>query len=114
MLEKMSDFFNRRLDGYEEHQLHAIEQAETFYPITAEYLPASAGARVLDLGCGTGLELGYYFALNPAAEVTGIDLAGDIFIYPFIFIHVCYMKTIILRHPSLPALAAPLLSPASS
>ena len=47
MLEKMSDFFNRRLDGYEEHQLHAIEQAETFYPITAEYLPASAGARVL-------------------------------------------------------------------
>lgn len=77
MLEKMSDFFNRRLDGYEEHQLHAIEQAETFYPITAEYLPASAGARVLDLGCGTGLELGYYFALNPAAEVTGIDLAGD-------------------------------------
>lgn len=44
MLEKMSDFFNRRLDGYEEHQLHAIEQAETFYPITVEYLPASAGA----------------------------------------------------------------------
>ena len=35
MLEKMSDFFNSRLDGYEEHQLHAIEQAETFYPMTA-------------------------------------------------------------------------------
>lgn len=77
MLEKMSDFFNSRLDGYEEHQLHAIEQAETFYPITAKQLPAKAHARVLDLGCGTGLELGYYFALNPTAEVTGIDLAGD-------------------------------------
>ncbi len=77
MLEKMSDFFNRRLDGYEEHQLHAIEQAETFYPLTAQYLPANPHARVLDLGCGTGLELGYYFARNPTAEVTGIDLAGE-------------------------------------
>lgn len=77
MLEKMSDFFNNRLDGYEEHQLHAIEQAEIFYPSTAKYLPSKAHARVLDLGCGTGLELGYYFALNPTAEITGIDLAGD-------------------------------------
>ena len=30
---------------------------------------------VLDLGCGTGLELEYYFPRNPAARVTGIDLA---------------------------------------
>lgn len=77
MLEKMSDFFNNRLDGYEEHQLHAIAQAEVFYPFTAQHLPAKARARVLDLGCGTGLELGYYFARNPTAEVTGIDLAGE-------------------------------------
>lgn len=77
MLEKMSDFFNHRLDGYEAHQLHAIEQADVFYPFTARQLPAQACARVLDLGCGTGLELGYYFALNPTAEITGIDLAGD-------------------------------------
>lgn len=77
MLEKMSDFFNSRLDGYEKHQLHAIEQAETFYPMTANYLPAKPHARVLDLGCGTGLELGYYFDRNPTAQVTGIDLAGD-------------------------------------
>lgn len=77
MLETMSDFFNSRLDGYEEHQLHAIAQAETFYPATANHLPAAPHARVLDLGCGTGLELGYYFALNPTAEITGIDLAGD-------------------------------------
>lgn len=32
---------------------------------------------MLDLGCGTGLELGYYFARNPTAAVTGIDLAGN-------------------------------------
>ena len=34
------------------------------------------GAKVLDLGCGTGLELEYYFRLNSTAMVTGIDLAA--------------------------------------
>lgn len=77
MLERMEDFFNSRLDGYEEHQLNAIAQAQAFYPLTARHLPQTPGARVLDLGCGTGLELTYYFALNPTARVTGIDLAGD-------------------------------------
>lgn len=75
MLEKMDEFFNRRLDGYEAHQLYAIEKAWEFYPKTAEYLPRKESANVLDLGCGTGLELEYYFAQNPTARVTGIDLA---------------------------------------
>ena len=30
---------------------------------------------VVDLGCGTGLELGEYFKLSPSAKVTGIDLS---------------------------------------
>lgn len=77
MLEKMDDFFNRRLEGYEEHQLQAIDQARTFYFLTAACLPKEEAARILDLGCGTGLELGYYFELNPTARVTGIDLARD-------------------------------------
>ncbi|MBO4763982.1 MAG: class I SAM-dependent methyltransferase, partial [Candidatus Methanomethylophilaceae archaeon] len=34
-----------------------------------------AGKRVADLGCGTGLELGYYFETVPTARITGIDLA---------------------------------------
>ena len=75
MLEKMGAFFDARLEGYEEHQLTAIEGAREFYPFTAGLLPAEPGARVLDLGCGTGLELEGYFARNPAAAVTGIDLA---------------------------------------
>lgn len=75
MLEKMDEFFDSRLDGYEEHMLSAIEGAGEFYPFTAEQLPMQSGARVLDLGCGTGLELKYYFAKNPHASVIGIDLA---------------------------------------
>ncbi|MBQ8814508.1 MAG: class I SAM-dependent methyltransferase [Lachnospiraceae bacterium] len=75
MLEKMGDFFDNRLIGYDEHQLTCIESAQEFYPFTADLLPKEAGASILDLGCGTGLELGYYFAVNPSAKVTGIDLA---------------------------------------
>lgn len=75
MLERMDEFFDSRLAIYDEHQLDAIASARDFYPFTAELLPREPGARVLDLGCGTGLELEWYFQLNPTARVTGIDLA---------------------------------------
>ena len=76
MLEKMSDFFEARLDRYDEHMLTNIESASKFYPFTANQLPTAAGCRILDLGCGTGLELGEYYLLNPSARVTGIDLSS--------------------------------------
>ena len=37
-------------------------------------MPAGENAKVLDLGCGTGLELEEFFLVNPNAKVTGIDL----------------------------------------
>lgn len=75
MLEKMGAFFDARLDGYEAHQLNNIDSAREFYPFTAHCLPTEPGTKILDLGCGTGLELNSYFPLNPEAEITGIDLA---------------------------------------
>jgi tRNA (cmo5U34)-methyltransferase len=75
MLEKMGEFFDARLDGYEEHQLTCIDSAQEFYPYTASCLPQKTDSRILDLGCGTGLELAYYFEKVPTAKVTGIDLA---------------------------------------
>ena len=74
-LERMDDFFAARVDGYDEHMRTTIEGASRFYAYTASLLPAGKGARVLDLGCGTGLELEEYFRLNPEADVTGIDLS---------------------------------------
>lgn len=75
MLEKMDKFFENRLSDYDEHMLTSIEGADEFYKYTASLLPRNTGAAVLDLGCGTGLELGEYFALNPEAHITGIDLS---------------------------------------
>lgn len=75
MLEKMGPFFDRRLDNYDEHQLNCIDSAREFYPFTAGCLPQGKAVSVLDLGCGTGLELEAYFQSNPTAKVTGIDLA---------------------------------------
>ena len=71
----MSDFFENRLDGYDEHMMTAIESSNEFYPFTAKCLPTEENCRLLDLGCGTGLELEEYFSLNPFAAVTGIDLS---------------------------------------
>lgn len=75
-LEKMGAFFEARLHGYEEHMLRNIESAGEFYPFTAEALPDAPGTRVLDLGCGTGLELRWYYRKNPTAKITGIDLSA--------------------------------------
>ena len=61
MLEKMDAFFEARLAGYEEHMLNNIESAVEFYPFTADCLPDIPEAKILDLGCGTGLELNWYY-----------------------------------------------------
>ncbi len=75
MLERMDVFFENRLKGYDEHMLTDIAGAREFYRFTALQLPMEAKSEVLDLGCGTGLELEEYFKLNSGAHVTGIDLS---------------------------------------
>lgn len=75
MLEKMSEFFENRLEMYDEHMLTEIEGADEFYPFTANQLPKEKNAQILDLGCGTGLELEFCFSINPTAKITGIDLS---------------------------------------
>lgn len=75
MLERMDIFFENRLRGYDEHMLKNIEGAGEFYKFTAEQLPMKPESEVLDLGCGTGLELEEYFLLNSDARITGVDLS---------------------------------------
>lgn len=68
-LEEMSDFFTKRLDNYEEH----MSIWEKSYQVFAETLPSECQT-ILDLGCGTGLELDKIWKSNPDIQVTGVDL----------------------------------------
>lgn len=71
-LEEMADFFSKRLHDYEQHMAVWKKSYEAF----AALLPTDC-QNILDLGCGTGLELDQIWQLNPAIAVTGIDLCQD-------------------------------------
>lgn len=68
-LEEMADFFTKRLHDYEEH----MSVWEKSYQVFAEILPSHC-RKILDLGCGTGLELDQIWKKDPDIEVTGVDL----------------------------------------
>jgi SAM-dependent methyltransferase len=72
-LEPMRDFFTARLDEYEDHMLSTAYNKEGYMKLAA-LLPENAHA-LLDLGCGTGLELDEILKTRPHLRVTGIDLA---------------------------------------
>ncbi len=67
----MGAFFNARIDGYEEHMLR---EGNNIYVEVAQLVPKTSSLKLLDLGCGTGLELDEIFKVNPTVQVTGIDL----------------------------------------
>ncbi len=75
-LEDMGNFFARRLSGYENQMLVNVEGCKDGYKVLAENIPDNT-ENLLDLGCGTGLELDEIFKLKPNISVTGIDLSAE-------------------------------------
>ncbi|MDR1267060.1 MAG: class I SAM-dependent methyltransferase [Holosporales bacterium] len=73
-LEKMDEFFASRLHEYDNHML-SIEELPEAYRKLAQLIPTDTQT-LLDLGCGTGLELEEIFKLHPHIAVTGIDLTS--------------------------------------
>ncbi|NMP38084.1 MAG: methyltransferase domain-containing protein [Clostridiales bacterium] len=76
IIEKMEDFFAARADGYDEHMLCEVEGCREGYKLMAQLVPSGAHS-LLDLGCGTGLELDEIFSVMPDIDVTGIDLTQE-------------------------------------
>ncbi len=76
ILEPMSDFFAARVDTYDEHMLNNVEGCKEGYIKMSELIPQGSET-LLDLGCGTGLELDEIFKRFPSLSVTGIDLCAD-------------------------------------
>ena len=72
-LEKMSDFFTARVAGYDEHMMTEVKGCKEGYIKLAELVLRDT-AKILDLGCGTGLELDEIFKRLPHVSVVGIDL----------------------------------------
>lgn len=68
-LEEMGSFFAKRVGDYEEHMTVWRDS----YQWMARLIPGEARS-LLDIGCGTGLELDEIFRLRPDIRVTGIDL----------------------------------------
>lgn len=68
-LEEMDGFFTARVGEYEAH----MALWEEAYCRFAGLLPQGC-KNILDLGCGTGLELDKIWMKNPEIAVTGVDL----------------------------------------
>ena len=75
-LEEMDEFFANRIEGYDEHMVGRVKGLHRAYPAAAEALAKALGDgdKVLDLGCGTGLELDALWAIRPDVHVTGVDM----------------------------------------
>ena len=74
--EPMAAFFNARAATYDEVHIGHISGGIATKELCAQFLPEGT-CDILDLGCGTGLELPAIFARFPQARVIGIDLAED-------------------------------------
>ena len=76
-IEEMAAFFGKRAEGYEDHMRSFLDM-DAFYGAVAGAFPQSGESlNILDLGCGTGLEIRYLFQRMPHARITGIDLAEE-------------------------------------
>ena len=75
-IEGMREFFAARVREYDDHMLNSVEGCREGYIKMAQLLPESA-QKILDLGCGTGLELDEIFKKLPKVKVTGIDLTPE-------------------------------------
>lgn len=70
--EEMAGFFRSRIGIYEDRHLGRWAKE---YEQIADYFPSDP-LSLLDIGCGTGLELASVFRRFGQVEVTGIDLSG--------------------------------------
>jgi tRNA (cmo5U34)-methyltransferase len=73
--EKMGDFFDSRADGYDEHMLSGVGGNISYKKLGGFFPKTNEALSILDIGCGTGIELGYIWENVPNAFITCLDIS---------------------------------------
>jgi len=72
--ELMGDFFDIRAEGYKEHMF--LDGGEENYRKLGSFIPkTNEPVKILDIGCGTGIELNHIWSQAPNAHITCLDLS---------------------------------------
>ncbi len=74
-IELMDEYFDSRVDVYDIiHQQTGISWGKQIRDIISEYIPKEK-CKILDLGCGTGLELEEILKKSPNSEIVCVDVS---------------------------------------
>ncbi len=75
-VEPMADFFDKRVDIYEKHMEGCVADFSGFYETISKPIPKTDESLIiLDLGCGTGLELASIIKKAPNALLVCVDVS---------------------------------------
>lgn len=74
--EAMASFFDVRAEGYDAHMRHNCDLDRLYGAVAAQLPETHEPIAILDLGCGTGMELHSVFRRAPNARITCIDVSA--------------------------------------
>ena len=76
--EEMGAFFDQRAEGYDAHMRQNLADAQTYYRELARPIEQTLEPlKIVDIGCGTGLEIPAILEKAPNAHLTCIDLSAE-------------------------------------
>ena len=74
--EEMKSFFDIRFENYDVHMASSVEEFTDFYKKIADpFTETDEPIEILDLGAGTGIELGFILTKAPNARITAVEMA---------------------------------------